>query len=99
MKLAAFALAALFAAPPLLAQARAAQVSALEGKARSSGGGGPPAELRLGASVGQGDTIETGEGARLEIRFADGSVLRLGPGARLELSEAHFGAARAARKL
>jgi hypothetical protein len=102
MKLAAaatmFLLAALGGAPPLAAQPRTAQVSALEGSAQRSRGGGAKTGLRLGAAVGQGDTLETGEGARLEIRFADDSILRLGPAARLQLSEAHFGG-RARRKL
>lgn len=99
MKLAAFLLAASLAAPPLAAQPRAAQVSALEGRAQRSRPGGTRIDLRVGAAVGQGDTIETGEGARLEIRFSDASVLRLGPLARLLLSEAHFGAGRGRSKL
>jgi hypothetical protein len=98
MKLAAFLLVALGSAPRLAAQTRVAQVSALEGSAQRSRPGGAKTDLRIGAAVGQGDTLETREGARLEIRFADGSVLRLGPGAKLQLSEAHFGG-RAGRKL
>jgi hypothetical protein len=99
MRLDALLLAALVAAPPLWAQTKAAQVSALEGKAQRSRAGGSRSDLRVGAAVGQGDILETGEGARLEIRFSDASVLRLGPAAKLQLSEAHFGAGRAARKL
>jgi hypothetical protein len=98
MKLAALLFAILGAAPRVAGQTRAAQVSALEGKAQRSRAGSPPSDLRVGATVGQGDTIETGQGARLEIRFADESVLRLGPGAKLQLREAHFGGVRA-RKL
>ncbi len=98
MKLAAFLLVALGSAPRLAAQTRVAQVSALEGSAQRSRPGGAKTDLRIGAAVGQGDTLETREGARLEIRFADGSVLRLGPGAKLQLSEAHFGG-RTGRKL
>lgn len=99
MKLAALVLAASVAAPPLAAQPRAAQVSVLEGRAQRSRAGGTRIDLRVGAAVGQGDTIETGEAARLEIRFSDASVLRLGPGAKLLLSEAHFGAGRGRGRL
>jgi hypothetical protein len=72
---------------------KTAQVSALEGKAQRSRGGGARSDLRLGMAVGQGDTIETQEKARLEIRFSDNSVLRLGSRAKLQLAEAHFAAA------
>jgi hypothetical protein len=69
---------------------KTAQVSALEGKAQRSRGSGPRSELRLGMAVGQSDTVETQERARLEIRFSDNSVLRLGGRAKLQLAEAHF---------
>jgi len=99
MKLATVALvAALGAAPRLAAQTTTAQVSLLEGTAQRSRGAGPKTELQVGAAVGQGDTLETGQNARLEIRFADESILRLGSAAKLRLSEAHFGR-RAPRKL
>ena len=94
---AAFLLGAL-AAPELLAQGRTAQVSALEGRAVRTRAG-VRGELRLGTAVGQGDTLETEEGARLEIRFSDASVLRLGPRARLRLAEAHFRGGAAKRRL
>src|SRR5437764_14727555 len=67
---------------------KTAQVSALEGRAQRSRGSGPRGELRLGMAVGQGDTIETQEKARLEIRFSDKSVLRLGGKAKLKHQEA-----------
>ena len=50
-------------------------------------------------AVGQGDTIETQERARLEIRFSDNSVLRLGSRAKLRLAEAHFAGGAARRRL
>src|SRR5437667_10662332 len=71
-------------APP-----KTAQVSALEGRAQRSRGSGPRRELRLGMAVGQGDTIETQENARLESRFSDNSMLRLSGNAKLQLAEAH----------
>src|SRR6266513_245075 len=78
---------------------KTAQVSALEGKAQRSRGSGPRSELRLGMAVGQGDTVETQERARLEIRFSDNSVLRLGGKAKLQLAEAHFAVGAARRRL
>jgi hypothetical protein len=94
---------ALLLAATLSAGARAAtktaQVSALEGKAQRSRTGAAPVALRVGAALGQGDVIETGRDARLEIRFSDNSVLRLGPAAKLQLAEAHFAAGPAKRKL
>jgi len=86
---AAFLLAAL-AAAPARAQARSAQVSALEGTAQRSRAGASGGALRVGSALSEGDTVETRAASRLEIRFADGSVLRLGPSARLTLVEAHF---------
>ena len=77
--------------PALAAQPKTAQISALEGSAQKSRASGPRMELRVGTSVSQGDTVETRQGARLEIRFSDNSVLRLGPSARLQLAEAYFG--------
>lgn len=88
MKWGALVVAAL--SPALAAQPKTAQVSALEGSAQKSRASGPRTELRVGTSVSQGDTVETRQGARLEIRFSDNSVLRLGPSARLQLAEAHF---------
>jgi hypothetical protein len=81
---------ALALAPALAAQPKTAQVSALEGRAQKWRGNGPRMELRVGTSVSQGETLETQQGARLEVRFDDNSILRLGPKARLQLAEAHF---------
>jgi hypothetical protein len=78
---------------------KTAQVSQLDGRAERSRGSGARSELRRGMAVGQGDTIETQEKARLEIRFSDNSVLRLGSRAKLQLAEAHFAAGAARRRL
>jgi len=103
MKRAACGVALLVAAvigdPLLAAEARSAQVSFLEGSAQKSRGRGVRGDLRVGAVLGQGDTIETQDATRLEIRFGDGSVLRLGPKSRVQLAEAHFGGGAARRKL
>lgn len=86
-------------AAPALAAPKTAQVSALEGRAQKSRAGAAPLSLRVGTSLGQGDTIETQASARLEIRFGDGSVLRVGPEARLQLAEAHFNGGASKRRL
>ena len=103
MKLAAWGVALLIAAaaagPLPGAEARTAQVSFLEGRAQRSRGRGARGDLRVGSMVGQGDTIETQDATRLEIRFGDGSILRLGPKSRVQLAEAHFGGGAARRKL
>ncbi len=91
MKWGAFVVALL--APALAAQPKTAQVSALEGRVQRWRGNGARTELRVGTPVGQGDTLETQQGARLEVRFGDNSVLRLGPRAKVQLAEAHFGGA------
>src|SRR6266446_4355596 len=84
-------LAAWLALAPAAAAQRTAQVSLLEGRAQRSRGTGGRSELRAGAPLAQGDTIETQDASRLEVRFSDGSVLRLGPRAKLQLTQAHFG--------
>ena len=95
----AFLAAALVAAPRLAAEAKTAQISALDGKATRSRQGKAPAPLAIGVAVSQGDTIETGEDARLEIKFSDGSALRVGPHAKMQLAEAHFGGGPVKRKM
>jgi hypothetical protein len=91
--------AALAGTPSVAAQPKTAQVTVLEGSAHRSRANGARTDLRVGAAVGQGDTIETRDATRLEIRFSDASVLRLGPKAKLQLIEAHFGGGPARRKL
>jgi len=96
MKLAAWVMAFFTAwlglAPALAAApAKTAQVSLLEGRAQRSRATGARSDLRTGAPLAQGDTIETQDASRLEVRFSDGSVLRLGPRAKLQLTQAHFG--------
>jgi hypothetical protein len=97
MKRLLFALA--FFSLPLLAQTRAAQVSALEGRATRIPEKGSPAPLAMGNPVAQGDTLATEEDSRLELKFSDSSVLRLGPHAKLQLTEAHFTGGAPRRKM
>src|SRR5262249_6574650 len=95
----AFLFAALVAAPRLAAEAKTAHVSALDGKATKSRKDAQPTPLMLESAVLQGDTIETEDDSRLEIRFSDSSALRIGPRAKMQLSEAHFGGGPAKRKM
>lgn len=82
-----------------LAQTKTAQVSALEGTATKARGSAQPAALKQGAGLAQGDTVETGADSRMEIRFSDASLLRIGSKAKLQLTEAHFGAGAAKRRM
>ena len=92
---------AILLVPMLLAasEPRTAAVSALEGQATRARAGGKPAALSIGTAVAQGDTLQTADDARLELKFSDGSALRLGPKAKMQLTEAHFGGGPAKRKL
>jgi len=88
-------------ARPVRAQARVrfATVSLLEGTAQVRRGPGTTQDLRQGSRVQQGDLVETGDDARLELRLPDASALRLGPRARLALAAAHFEQGPARRQL
>jgi ferric-dicitrate binding protein FerR (iron transport regulator) len=77
----------LSAAEPAPAQRSAATVAALEGTAELRRGPGLPKQLRVGATVGEGDTVETQDDSRVELKLAGGTVLRLGPRSRLALSD------------
>jgi hypothetical protein len=74
----------------------AAQVSHLEGSATRVRGDARVA-LAVGASVGVGDTVETGERARLELTLPDGSKLRLAPKSKATLDAASFNGKRRER--
>ena len=98
MKAASFALCLAFAGGAL-AQAKTAQVSALEGTATKARDNAEPTALKQGTGLSQGDVIETGADSRMEIKFSDASVLRMGSKAKLKLTEAHFGGGAAKRKM
>lgn len=83
----------------LSAEAPAAKVSLLDGKAKKTTAKGAEAPLAVGHAVGEGDTLSTGQDARLELKFADQSVLRIGPSAKLQLTGAHFGQGPEKRKM
>ena len=82
--LAAAALAA--PAPPPVA----GTITFVDGEA-SRTAAGKSAKLQKGASIFQGDVIETARRTRVELTLADQSVLRLGPLSRVELDAAAFG--------
>jgi len=75
-----------FAAGSTLAQESAGQVERVSGVATSIYGSNSVA-LERGSQVFRDDVIETGEGARLEIRFSDGSSFTLGENARIVIDE------------
>lgn len=67
----------------------AMKVTQVEGEAKATAqGGGEPIPLHPGAVLHEGDTVQTGAGARVEIALASGTVLRLGESTRAELREA-----------
>ena len=67
----------------------AMKVTQLEGEAKATAkGGGEALPLIVGAVLHEGDVVQTGAGARVEIALASGTVLRLGESTRAELREA-----------
>jgi hypothetical protein len=64
-----------------------ATVSLLTGQANAGGRG-----LVQGGQVFEGETVETGPDARLELKTKDGSAVRVGPSSKLLLKSAYFGA-------
>jgi hypothetical protein len=61
------------------------QVTFLEGPAAVAGSNQP---LAVGSELHEGDTVQTGEGGRIEIALSSGSIIRLGEGTRLTLQAA-----------
>jgi hypothetical protein len=84
------ALALLCAARPVAAQGKPATVSLLEGNAQKRREGRVAEDLKVGATVQQGDVVETADDSRLELKLADASVFRVGPRARLALTAVRF---------
>jgi hypothetical protein len=69
----------------LAAQEPAGQVIRTQGHVIKTSASGE-APLAAGASVAVGDTVVTGEGAKLDLRFSDGSLLTVGPSSRVEIA-------------
>ncbi len=75
---------------PAVCVAAQGEVTFLEGGATRLPASGAKVALSLKSAVEQGDLLETGAGARLEVTLPDRSVVRLGPSSRLRLDEAAF---------
>jgi hypothetical protein len=93
--IAALVTAVAFAAP---AAPAAGTITFLDGTATRLAGGSSM-KLVQGASIFQGDVIETARRTRIELTLVDQSVLRLGPLSRVELDAAAFGAGADDRKV
>ena len=77
------------AAGPARAGSGAMTVTQLEGEAKATAkGGGPALPLVLAEVLNEGDVVETGPGARVELSLASGTVIRFGESTRAELREA-----------
>lgn len=78
--------------PLLAAAAEPAKVTMLRGQAFLLPGGdaAKKSALAQGASVKQGDAVETAEKSLLELTLPDASVIRVAPKSRLQLEAAHF---------
>lgn len=76
-----------------------AHVSKVKGKAFYRVSAGQWQKIKKNTKLGEGTTVRTDPGARLEIRLADGSVFRLGPGAELSLDSLKAGSARSPRRI
>jgi hypothetical protein len=90
---AAVTVAALVAAAALAAPEpppAAGTITFLDGEANRLAGG-KSTRLKAGASIFQGDIIDTARRTRVELTLIDQSVLRLGPLSRVELDVAAFG--------
>lgn len=69
-----------------LAQAASAAVSALFGTAQVQAGSTAPRPLRQGDEVQQGDTVFTGPGSSLVLKFDDGEVVGLSANSRMQVN-------------
>ena len=76
-----------------------ARVSKVKGKAFYRVSAGQWQKIKKNAKFGEGTTVRTEKGSRLEIRLADGSVFRLGPKAELSLDALKSGSARTPRRI
>lgn len=81
------------------AAAYTARISKVKGKAFYRVSAGQWQKIKKNAKLGEGTTVRTEAGARLEIRLADGSVFRLGPKAELSLDSLRAGSSRSPRRI
>lgn len=69
-----------------IAAAASAVVTSLTGTAQVQSGSGVPRTLRQGDEVVQGDTVSTGAGSSVVLKFDDGQVAALTPNSRMQVS-------------
>jgi hypothetical protein len=69
-----------------LAEAAGAAVSSLFGTAQVQAGSTAPRSLRLGDEVQQGDTVFTGPGSSIVLKFDDGQVVGLSANSRMQVN-------------
>jgi len=81
------------------AAAYTARISKVKGKAFYRVSAGQWQKIKKNVKLGEGTTVRTDAGARLEIRLADGSVFRLGPKAELSLDSLRAGSSRSPRRI
>ena len=81
------------------AAAYTARISKVKGKAFFRVSAGQWQQIKKNVKLGEGTTVRTDPGARLEIRLADGSVFRLGPKAELTLDSLKAGSSRSPRRI
>lgn len=87
LSLAAAGLAAAAAMSPALASNPAGRVERIAGDASRAADDGTVEALALGSVIYEGDTVATGDGARLRVRFSDTSSLQMGENAELLIDE------------
>lgn len=76
---------------PVLAQAAAGEVTMLTGRGYATDVHGNTRELAHGAPVHAGETLSTGPGSYLNVRFSDGGLLLLRPDSRLAVTAYRHG--------
>lgn len=69
----------------------AAEVTSLKGSANAISRAQVSRALRTGASVFEGERVQTGDGSAISLRFADGTKFDLGADAMLKVDEFKYG--------
>lgn len=75
---------------PMLSSANQARVDFSIGEVLLKSASGAQRSLGKGATVGSGDTIFTGENARVQLRFSDGSYVSLQPQSEFRIDQYQF---------
>ncbi|MBS2023644.1 MAG: FecR domain-containing protein [Deltaproteobacteria bacterium] len=73
---------------PAAASAQQLVVNSVEGSATATPKGqGPALLIKAGSVLHRGDTVETYDGSKLEVKLATGTVVRLGPNTKIAVDE------------